>query len=240
MVSRLYGDLAPWWPLSAPAGYYEGEARSIMGLLDKVCPLRPRRILELGSGGGSMAAHFNGFAALTLLDCEEAMLAVSRQSNPAARHVRGDMRSVRLDDVFDAVIIHDAINHITRAEDLLATLTTARVHLAQDGVAIVLPDDTAETFRAGISTGGQDGAEGRSLRYLLWTGPAHGTAYRIDFAIMCRDTDGSTQAIHEAFDFGLFSRATWQSAFLNAGFTDVRSQADACRSDVFIARAGAA
>jgi SAM-dependent methyltransferase len=238
MASRLYGDLAAWWPLFAPTGYYEGEARSIMAMLDALYGVRPRRILELGSGGGCMAAYFDGYAELTLLDCEEAMLGVSRRTNPAARHVNADMRSARLDTQFDAVIIHDAINHISRSSDLLATLMTARLHLAPNGVAIVLPDDTAETFRPCVSMGGQDGAEGRSLRYLAWTQPAENNTYRVDFAIMCRAADGVIETVHESFDFGLFSRTAWRTAFLTAGFTKVMLRADAWRQDVFVARAG--
>ena len=113
--------------------YYEGEARTVMSALDEECAARPRRILELGSGGGSMAFHLWQYAQLTLLYREEAMLGVSRQCNPSVEHVLDDMCTARLGREFDAVIIHDAINHMTSLADLIAALTTARRHLSPGG-----------------------------------------------------------------------------------------------------------
>src|SRR4051812_40409242 len=126
MSHRLYSDLAAWWPLFPPAGYYEGEAEYVMATLDAACAAKPPHVLELGSGGGSMAAQLHEYAALTLVEPQDAMLEQSRRRVSTAEHVKGDMRSVRLNRLFDAVIIHDAINYITRTDELVAALTTAK------------------------------------------------------------------------------------------------------------------
>jgi SAM-dependent methyltransferase len=235
LSDRLYRDLAEWWPLFAPPGYYEGEARAITATLDALGVPR-RRILELGCGGGSMAAHLPA-AHLTLVDIEESMLAVSRRRNPGAEHVRGDMRELRLGQRFDAVIIHDAINHIVTVDDLSATLRTARVHLEDHGLVLVAPDDTAESFQPCTSTGGQDAADGaRALRYLCWTHPARGTCYRVDFAIMLREGNSPPDLAHEHYTFGLFSRDAWRDAFRHAGLSEPTVRSDQWRESVFVAR----
>jgi SAM-dependent methyltransferase len=234
---RLYRDLADWWPLFAPPGYYEGEARAITATLGELGITRPR-ILELGSGGGSMAAHLSA-AHLTLVDREETMLAVSRRCNPHAEHIRGDMRNIRLGRRFDVVLIHDAINHIVTIDDLTASLHTAQMHLAHDGLVLVAPDDTAESFRPGTSTGGQDAGK-RALRYLCWTHRSCGTSYPVDFAIMLRDGENPSELTHEHYRFGLFSRDAWRAAFLQAGFSEPTIRSDRWRESVFLARAATA
>ena len=239
MSHRLYSDLAAWWPLFAPAGYYEEQAGYILALLDEVYPAKPRSILELGSGGGSMAFHLRDQADLTLVEPEDAMLNVCRRLNPGAEHVKGDMRSVRLNRLFDAVIIHDAINYMTQVNDLVAALTTARTHLRPGGLAMIFPDDTAETFAPSTHNGGQDDfVTGRGLRYLSWSRPVVDSRYTVDFAIMLRSKDGSVELVHDRHTFGVFSRATWRDAFRQAGFPELDIRPDKWREDVFLARAG--
>jgi SAM-dependent methyltransferase len=239
MTHRLYSDFAAWWPLFAPAGYYEEQAGYIAARLEEVCPAKPRRVLELGAGGGSMAFHLRRHADLTLVEPEGAMLDVCRRLNPDAEHVMGDMRSVRLNRLFDAVIIHDAINYMTQMNDLIAALTTARVHLRPGGLAMIFPDDTEETFAPSTGTGGQDAPDaGRELRYLSWSHPPSRTTYTVDFAIVLRSADGSVELLHDRHTFGVFSRATWREAFRQAGFLEPDIRPDKWREDVFLARAG--
>jgi SAM-dependent methyltransferase len=78
--TKLYAELADWWPLlSAPADYAE-EAGFYRRILDEAC--RPRTVLELGSGGGNNASHLKQHFSLTLVDRSPEMLAVSRRLNP--------------------------------------------------------------------------------------------------------------------------------------------------------------
>ena len=238
MVHRLYTDLAAWWPLFQLPGYYEGEAASVRHALDAECLWPPRTILELGSGGGSMAVHLADYAALTLVEPVDAMRAISKRQNPDAEHLSGDMRSLRLGRTFDAVIIHDAINYMTDTDDLIAALRTARYHLTTGGVVLVVPDDTRETFQPGVNSGGMDDPnEARGLRYMCWTHSARDTEYLVDFAIMLRSQNGYVELIHDCHTFGLFSCAVWKDAFQKADFTPPTVRADQWRQHVFVAKA---
>src|SRR5437763_17211229 len=100
---RLYSDLAGWFHLlTAPEDYAE-EAASHSRVLTEACARPPRRVLELGSGGGNNASHMKQQFELTLVDVSPQMLEISRELNPECEHVVGDMRLVRLDRTFDAV-----------------------------------------------------------------------------------------------------------------------------------------
>jgi SAM-dependent methyltransferase len=237
MSLRLYTDYAPWWPLFAEPGYYAGEAATILSALREEHGRAPGTILELGSGGGSLASHLKAAAKLTLVDPAPAMLAVSRALNPGVEHIKADMRTLRLGRTFDAVVIHDAINYMTTSDDLHRALATARAHLALGGVLMVLPDDTRETFKPGLGTGGRDGADGRGLRYLCWTNGPDGSTYSVDFGLLIRDASGSVEHLHERHTFGLFDREAWRVVFSRAGFGAPRIVRDRWREDVFVARA---
>jgi len=118
MASRLYGDLATWWPLfSDPAGYAE-EAGWILAALREALGRAPARLMELGSGGGNTASHLAPHMALTLVELSPEMVKESWRINPGADHIVGDMRRVRLGRTFQAVLIHDAIMVRCRIEDI--------------------------------------------------------------------------------------------------------------------------
>ncbi len=53
-TTRLYSDLAEWWPLMSAPEDYEEEAAFYSDTLIRGCTQRPRTMLELGSGGGTM------------------------------------------------------------------------------------------------------------------------------------------------------------------------------------------
>jgi hypothetical protein len=56
------------------------------------------------------------------------MLGLSRELNPECEHIASDMRTLRLDRTFDAVLVHDAVMYMTTGEQLLAAARTAFVH----------------------------------------------------------------------------------------------------------------
>ena len=86
-------------------------------------------------------------SALTLTDISPGMLAVSRELNPACRHIQGDMRTMRLPESFDAVLAHDAIDYVTSQDDLAMVIATAYAHCRPGGIAVFVPDYVKDDFR---------------------------------------------------------------------------------------------
>ena len=138
---RLYSDLAHLWSLMSPPDHYEEETRYwLRELLTRLAPGR-RRILDLGTEGGHHLHQLTAEFDATAVDLPEAMLSHSGRLNPGVVHHIGDMRTVRLGETFDAVLVHDAISYMTTEADLLAIFATARAHLRPGDLLIAAPDD---------------------------------------------------------------------------------------------------
>ncbi|NQT14576.1 MAG: class I SAM-dependent methyltransferase [Planctomycetes bacterium] len=217
-MPRLYAELASWWPLLSTPSEYAEEAARLREVLVAACDRPPRTLLELGSGGGCNASHLRAHFTMTLVDCSAGMLAVSRQLNPECAHVAGDMRTVRLGRLFDAVLIHDAIVYMTTREDLRRAIQTAYVHCGVGGAALFAPDYVREDFVPTTKHGGHDG-EGRSLRYLEWTHDPdpEDTTYITDLAYLLREGE-TTRAEYDRHVCGLFGRAEWLRLLEEVGF----------------------
>jgi len=234
---RFYDEFAEWWPLFSPPAEYVEEARD---LLERLGPVpNPATLLELGSGGGSLAHHLKDRFHLTLTDRSPGMLAVSRAVNPECEHVVGDMRSLMLDRRFDVVLIHDAIMYATEPSDVQAALRTAAVHCRVDGRVIVLPDYVRETFLPGTDQGGEDASDGRGFRYLewRWDPDAADDTYVVHYAFLMREARGEVNLVHDQHVEGLFARASWLQGFRDVGLQATTS-VDPWGRDVFVARPG--
>lgn len=204
--------------LSAPGDYLE-TATFYRELITAACSVAPHTLLELGSGGGNHALHLKRHFALTLVDLSPEMLELSRALNPECEHALGDMRSVRLGRSFDCVLIHDAICYLTSEAELRATFDTAYAHCQPGGAVLLAPDHVRETFEPGTDHGGHDDAE-RGLRYLEWSWDPDPTdsTYRVDYAFLLRERDGSISVEHDRHVEGLFARETWLRLLAEAGF----------------------
>lgn len=219
-MTRLYSDLAEWWPLmSAPEDYAE-EAEFYLRALQGAASRPIDTMLELGSGGGNNASHMkHRVRELVLADLSPGMLAHSRTLNPECEHHVADMRDLRLQRQFDAVFVHDAIMYMTTETDLAAAIVTAAVHCRSGGVALFAPDHVRETFRAGTDCGGHDGPT-RAMRYLEWSWDPdpEDTMCTTDYTYVLRADSGAVDVVHDRHVEGLFPRATWLRLLTDAGF----------------------
>jgi trans-aconitate methyltransferase len=216
---RFYGDLAPWWPLISPPEEYTEEAAFAASML-RSASIPVREVLELGSGGGHNASHLKAEFAMTLVDLSADMLAVSRQLNPECEHHQGDMRAVRLGRTFDAVFVHDAVDYMVTEDDLRRAVETAFMHCRPGGIAVFMPDQIGETFVEETDHGGQDGADGRAVRFLDWSwdpDPSD-TSISVAYVFVLRGADGSVDVVHETHRLGLFGRDVWLRLLTDAGF----------------------
>lgn len=215
---KMYTSLARWWPMiSAPADYRE-EAGLFRSILQKHC--QPcRSVLELGSGGGNNASHLKKHFDMTLVDVSPGMLKVSQKLNPECEHIRGDMRTVRLGRIFDAVFIHDAVMYMTAPRDLLKAFRTARAHLRPNGSALVVPDHFKENFKAAVELHGHD-TRGKGIHYLEWRLDPNpkDTTFESHFVYMIRDGRGRVSIEYDRHVMGLFPKATWIDLLERSGF----------------------
>jgi len=216
---KLYSGLAEWFHLlTRPEDCAEGAEYYRRTILSAAAG-PPRTLLELGCGGGNNASHLKAHFQLTLTDISPQMLSVSRSINPECEHLLGDMRTVRLGRVFDAVFIGDAAGHLTSLAELAQAIDTAWIHCRPGGVSLFAPDFVRETFKPGTNHGGHDGAT-RSVRYLEWVwdpDPSDETCLA-DYAYLLRDEAGELRVESDRYRLGLFSRSVWLDTIRQAGF----------------------
>jgi SAM-dependent methyltransferase len=229
---RLYGELAPWWPLISPPGEYAAEAEYLAALLSPAAGSgRRAEVLDLGSGGGHVALHLaRAGLALTLVDRSAPMLAASRELNPGLPHLQGDMRTVRLGRAFDAVLAHDAVDYLTTEADLAGLMATAWEHCRPGGLAVFVPDHLADTFRPGYGHGGGGrDAAGRQASFREHaTDPDPGDDWiQMDYEFVLRGADGTQQVVTETHRLGAFRRDTWLRVIAEAGFEAAHDQGPA-------------
>jgi len=231
----MYTRLAEWWPLiSSPEDYAE-EAAFFYKVFVEYSRTQPKTILELGCGGGNNAWHLKQDFILTLVDLAPGMLAVSQKLNPECRHIQGDMRTLKLDEQFDGVFIHDAIMYMATPVDLLAAIQTAALHCKPGGVALFCPDETSEIFRPYTDHGGHDAPDGRGIRYLEWTydpDPSD-SSYVVEFAYLVHEPGRPVRSYQDQHVMGIFARETWLDLMRQAGFTPHLVR-DAYDRDLFV------
>jgi SAM-dependent methyltransferase len=219
---RFYGDLARWWPLISPPLEYAEESEYVAKLLYRAqTPVHT--VLELGSGGGHLAFHLKSQFEILLVDLSEEMLEVSRRLNPECEHLIGDMRTVRLERTFDAVLVYDAIDYMASETDLSQAITTAFLHCRPGGVGLFVPDHIVENFEESTDHGGIDDPDGHGVRYLEWTLDldSNDTVIETEYVFLLREPNGRIEVAHETHRTGLFPRGTWLRLLVAAGFEPV-------------------
>jgi SAM-dependent methyltransferase len=216
---KLYDELGEWYPTFSSAEEYRQEAAFFERVLRNATKPRPHTLLELGSGVGNNASYLKKRFTMTLVDRSTQMLAASRARNPELEHIVGDIRTIRLGRVFDAVFVHDAIAHMTTEAELRTVMETAFIHCRPGGVAIFVPDFVRETFVEGTDHGGNDSERG-GVRYVQWTTDPDPTdnTFIVDFGILIRDKNGAIRVVHDQHLYGLFPRSTWLRLLREVGF----------------------
>jgi SAM-dependent methyltransferase len=217
---RLYQDLAPWWPLISPPEEYAEEAAYLAATILRSGSAARPEVLDLGSGGGHVAVHLKEHLALTLVDLSPQMLSASRRLNPECAHLQGDMRTTRLGATFDAVLVHDAVDYITSEADLRQVIETAFTHCRPGGIALFVPDYTADTFRPDNGHGGGSDPSGRqaSFQEWMWDPDPADSWIQVEYEFVLREADGTVEVVREGHRLGAFSRAVWLRVLTEAGF----------------------
>lgn len=219
MLPLLYHELVPWYRLLDQYADHLDEATSYKKNFLRVNPPENATLLDLGAGAGNNAYHLVDRFSCTLVDLSPAMSQLSRELLPQCEQIIADMRTVRLERTFDAVLVHDAIAYMTNAADLQKVIETAFVHTRPGGAALFAPDCVRENFRE--RTDFFESADGtRSMRGIEWVwdpDPDDGV-YMAEYAFLLRDGT-EMRSVHDRHVEGLFSRDKWFELLRGAGYS---------------------
>jgi SAM-dependent methyltransferase len=140
----VFGSYSRYYNLLYQDKDYAGEAVYINSLINKNLP-GAKSVLDMGCGTGrhDLLLSDMGYE-VTGVDMSTEMLAVANSHlsslipNPSSPiFLKGDIRTVRLDRVFDVVIsLFHVMSYQTGNNDLVAALDTARTHLKSGGIFI--------------------------------------------------------------------------------------------------------
>ena len=216
---RLYGDLAWIWPIISPVEDYIEETELFSKLIREHSKIKVKALLHLGCGGGHNDYTFKKHFKVTSLDISEDMLSLAKKLNPEVNYKYGDMRTIRLEERFDAVTILDSINYIRTIEDLLRTFITTYEHLKPGGVFLTFVEQIAEKFKENItkySTHSQGNVEITFIENYYDPDPTD-TSYEATFIYLIR-VGGKLEVHTDCHLCGIFKLETWHELLKAIGF----------------------
>ncbi|MEI6308296.1 MAG: class I SAM-dependent methyltransferase [bacterium] len=216
---RLYGDLAWIWPLISPPQDYVEEAECLCQAIGRCARIPVRSLLDLGCGGGHNDATLKRHFSVTGVDISPSMLSMAKSLNPEIPYLQGDMRSLRLEQRFDAVLIADSIAYMCSEEDLLAAFDTAFFHLKAGGVLVTYAEQTQESFQQNRTTVSTHRAGEREITFIenLFDPDPSDTTYEMTFLYLIRQA-GVLEIETDRHIGGLFPRQSWLLKLREAGF----------------------
>jgi len=219
VLSKMYGELAGYWPLISPAGNYVKEAAIWRDVLRRRLGPGRHSIFELGVGGGCNLSHLTSEFDAVAADISPQMIEQARKLNPGVEFHVGDMRTIRLGRTFKAVLIHDAISYMLSEDELRAAFATAAAHLEPGGVFVTLPDWFRETFQGPIvshRTHTRGDVRFTYFEYIHDPDPADTTIEALYWYLI--QEGGKLRVEEDRHTLGLFPMETWVSLIEEAGF----------------------
>lgn len=222
---RLYGDLAWLWPIVSPPQDYREEADFAAKAVVDAHRGRPRTLLHLGCGGGHLDLFLKHRFTVTGVDVSEDMLALASRLNPEVRYLRGDMRSFRTEERFDAVLALDSVNYLLSEHKLSRTFSTAYEALRPGGVFVTYVEHAQERFAPGAWCSRHDAGE-VTVTFLedLHDPDPGDTTFELALLFLVRKGDEATVEADRHLQ-GLFPTATWTELLARAGL-DVTTRSD--------------
>jgi len=207
---EAYNDLAWTDRISAVTESYEDEAMTYIKIIKNIISEPTPTMLHLGCGAGGHDFHFKKQFKLTGVDVSPGMLDIAKKTNADVTYLLGDMRSINLDEKFDAVVIPDSIDYMNTLDDLKQALLNAAKHLKKGGVLLVVAH-TKEEFKDNnfVYTGAKD-----NIHITLFENNhivSENTYEAAMFYLIRRGKE--TNLHHEIHTLGLFSYEQWMSIF---------------------------
>ena len=207
---RLYSDLAWTWPIISPVEDYIEETELFSKLIREHSKIEVKTLLHLGCGGGHNDYTFKKHFKVTSVDISEDMLTLAKKLNPEVNYKYGDMRTIRLEEKFDAVTILDSINYIRTVEDLQRTFITSYEHLKPGGVFLTFVEKIAGQFKqndTSYSTHSQGNVEITFIENHYDPDPTD-TSYEATFIYLIR-VGGKLEVHTDHHLCGIFKLETW-------------------------------
>ena len=216
---RLYGDLAWTWPIISPVEDYIEETELFNKLIKEHSAIEVKTLLHLGCGGGHNDYTFKKHFKVTSVDISKDMLTLAKKLNQEVNYQYGDMRTIRLEEKFDAVTILDSINYIRTVKDLQRTFITAYEHLKSGGVFLTFVEQIAGQFKQNNTTYSTHSQGDVEITFIenYYDPDLVDTNYEVTFIYLIR-VGGKPEVHTDRHLCGIFKLETWLELLKITGF----------------------
>jgi SAM-dependent methyltransferase len=215
-----YNDLAWTEHIIAPPDEYAKETEPLINAIKEHSVNEVKTLLHLGCGAGSNDYVFKRYYRVIGIDISEKMLEIARDLNPEVVYHHGDMRTIELGELFDAVVAPESIDYMRTEDELYSAMMTAQKHLKPGGLFLVVAN-TAERFRQNnfVYSGSRDDIE-ITLFENNYIPSYPGTTYEATLVYLIRRI-GKLEICHDRHILGLFKLETWLDLLKKAGFDTI-------------------
>jgi SAM-dependent methyltransferase len=232
---RLYSDLAWLWPVISPAEDYIPEVEQFVRRIQQHSGRPVHTLLDLGCGGGHNDRWFKLHYQVAGVDLSPGMLDLARQLNPECTYLAGDMRTLRIGQTFDAVVIADSISYMLSEADLRQAFMTAFEHLNPGGVFLTYAEENREQFvqnATSTTTHAHGNLEVTLIENLYDPNPSD-TTIEVTYVYLIRQA-GELRVELDRHTLGLFSLRTWEILLRETGFNLHREEFDNQEIPLFV------
>ncbi|MBA7571727.1 hypothetical protein ES708_13495 [subsurface metagenome] len=156
---------------------------------------------------------------MTSADISEDMLRLAKKLNPEANYQYGDMRTIQLEERFDAVTILDSINYIRTVEDLQRTFITTYKHLKPGGVFLTFVEQITGQFKQNNTTCSTHYKGDVEITFIenYYNPDPNDTNYEATFIYLIR-VGGKLEVHTDRHLCGIFKLETWLELLKATGF----------------------
>ncbi len=216
---RLYKDLSWLWPIISPPETYVDEGEILIEKIKEYGGDSAKTVLNMGCGGGHLDWVLKKAFEVTSIDISRDMMALAKKLNPEVEYLYGDMRTVRMGRLFDAVVLHDAVIHMINMDELKSAFRTAYEHLKSGGFVVTYVEEWPEHFvqnRTAVSNHEKDGIEVTFIENNYDPDPSDSN-YECTLVYLIR-RQGRLEIETDRMTLGIFPVADWIEAMQVAGF----------------------
>lgn len=193
--------------------------RNAAYLLDAIRQHHPsaRTLLETACGTGQFLRRFQPDLDVSGLDISPGMLARAAMRVPDAELHAGDMAGFSLDRQYDVVCcLFRSIAYLKTTSRLAESICTMARHVAPDGIVLVEPFFTPETFWSGKLTSNHYHDDSMDITWMYTSERMSNQLGRYSIHYLVGAATGVEHFV-EDHELGLFTRADFDAAFAQAG-----------------------
>lgn len=214
---NTYKNLAWTDTIIAPPEVYYEETNELCKKINAHSQSKIKTILHMGCGAGGNDHTFKKQFEVTGVDISAEMLEIARKVNPEITYVQGDMRTFKLENTFDAVVIPDSIDHMVTPKDIKNTISNAYRHLKPGGLLFIIANIKEEFQENNFVYTGKKGDMEITIFENNYIPKENDSTYESTIIHLIRNK-GKLEVYNETITLGLFDLNTWLKLFNNVGF----------------------